>query len=138
MNQVEVFQFMKRQRHGVVSSIAADGMPQSALVGIATTPELDVVFDTLKTSRKYANLLRHPRCSLVVGWTEGQTLQLEGMAEEPSGIELLPLQRAYFEVWPEGPSRMNWAAIAYLVVHPRWLRYSDYGQASPFIWEIKF
>jgi hypothetical protein len=52
--------FILRQRYGVVSSIASDGTPQSALVGIACTPRLELIFDTLKSSRKYANLLQRP------------------------------------------------------------------------------
>jgi hypothetical protein len=48
---------MKLSRYRVVSSLAADGTPQSALVGVAITSNLEVVFDTLRTTRKYANLM---------------------------------------------------------------------------------
>jgi len=138
MERVELYDFMRRQRYGVVSSVAADGTPQSALVGIATTPEMCLVFDTTKSSRKYANLVREPRCSLVIGWAGEQTLQLEGVAEEPVGDDLLRLQATYFDAWPDGPARMRWPEIAYFVVRPRWLRYSDYEQSPPFLWEMEF
>jgi general stress protein 26 len=135
MDRRDIYNFLKSHRYGVVSSVSADGLPQSALVGIAITPNLDIVFDTLKSSRKYPNLLRNPRCSFVIGWTGEQTLQLEGVAEEPSGDELARLQAAYFEAWPDAPARMQWHDIAYLVVHPIWLRYSDYAQTPPFAME---
>jgi len=37
----------------------------------------------------------------------------------------------YFSVWPDA-----WPDIAYLVVRPRWIRYSDYDQIPPVIEEI--
>ena len=126
---------MAQHRYGVVSSVAADGTPQSALVGIATTPDLEIVFDTVKSSRKYPNLIARPSCSLVVGWSGEQTVQFEGVAEEPTGAELERCQQAYFAVWPDGRAHLAWPGIAYFLVHPRWIRYSDYDQRPPLIEE---
>jgi hypothetical protein len=136
MDRVLLYSFLMRQRYGVVSSVAGDGTPQSALVGIAVTPELEIVFDTLKTSRKYANLGARSTCSFVVGWSGEQTVQLEGIAWEPSGADLEQYQKIYFAVWPDGRARRDWPEIAYLVVRPRWIRYSDYDQTPPGIEEI--
>jgi hypothetical protein len=58
---------MSSCRYGVVSSLAADGEPHSALVGIAVSPALEIIFDTVKSSRKYGNLIAHPACSFVGG-----------------------------------------------------------------------
>jgi hypothetical protein len=124
---------MARHRYGVVSSLSADDIPQSALVGIAVTSELEVVFDTVKSSRKYPNLIARPACSFVVGWDGEQTVQLEGTAFEPSGPALKRYQRRYFAVWPECRAHLQWPDIAYLVVRPRWIRHSDYGQKPPLI-----
>lgn len=49
-------------------------------MGIAITPELEIIFDTVKSSRKYPNLVARPSCAFVAGgWgaTE-QTVQYEG------------------------------------------------------------
>jgi hypothetical protein len=131
-----LFNFLDRNRLGVLSSISADGSPQSALVGIAVTPMLEIVFDTIQTSRKYANLITNPSCSLVVGWDGEQTAQLEGRASQPGGEELLRYQSIYFSRWPDGLSRRNWPQIAYFVVRPAWIRYSDYGLHPPIIDEF--
>jgi pyridoxine/pyridoxamine 5'-phosphate oxidase len=135
MDRAAFYGFMRRQRYGVVSSIANDGTPQSALVGIATTPGLEVIFDTVKNSRKYPNLIQRPACSLVIGWSGEQTMQLEGVAEEPRGDTLRRFQEVYFAQWPECREHMSWPGIAYFVVHPRWIRYSDYDQSPPLIEE---
>jgi pyridoxine/pyridoxamine 5'-phosphate oxidase len=136
MDKAAIHSFMAQHRYGVVSSIGPTGTPQSALVGIATTPELEIVFDTVKTSRKYPNLIERPSCSFVVGWAGEQTVQLEGIAEEPKGRDLEHYQRFYFAAWPDGPARMSWPGIAYFVVHPRWVRYSDFDQTPRFVEEV--
>jgi len=45
-------------------------------------------------------------------------------------------QEIYFAVWPEGRERLRWPAIAYFVVRPRWIRYSDYERKPPLVAEI--
>jgi Pyridoxamine 5'-phosphate oxidase len=133
MDRKALHSFMAQHRYGVVSSISGSGTPQSALVGIAVTPELDIIFDTVKSSRKYPNLIARPACSLVVGWAGEQTLQFEGHATEPNGADLKRYQEMYFAVWPECQAHLSWPDIAYFVVQPRWIRYTDYDQRPPII-----
>jgi hypothetical protein len=136
MDRIALHSFMVRHRYGVVSSISGDGTPQSALVGIAISPDLEIIFDTVKSSRKYPNLIARPNCSFVVGWAGEQTVQFEGIASEPNGPDLKRYQEIYFTVWPEGRAHLNWPDIAYFVVRPRWIRYSDYDQTPPVIEEV--
>ncbi len=107
--------------------MAADGAPQAAVVGIAVSDALEVVFDTLGTSRKANNLRLDPRVALVVGWDEEQTLQLEGLADEPTGAELERLKRVYLAAFPDGIEREQWPDITYVRVRIKWARYSDFG-----------
>jgi len=48
-----------------------ESAPESALVAIAVTEDLEIVFDTLDSTRKYRNLISNPKASVVVGW-EGE------------------------------------------------------------------
>jgi Pyridoxamine 5'-phosphate oxidase len=139
----EVYRFLAGYKLGVLSAIGPAGIgpastPQSALVGIAVTSGLEIVFDTVKSSRKYPNLIARPRCSFVIGWAGEQTVQYEGEAEELQGPELDRCQRVYFEAWPDGPARMSWPGIVYFVVRPRWIRYSDFDRRPPLIREFTF
>lgn len=136
MDRASLCDFINRQRYGVISSLGDDGTPQSALIGLACTPALEIVFDTLTSSRKYRNFLQRPSCSLVVGWSGEQTLQLEGAVEIPQGENLIRLQDAYFAQWAEGRERAGRPGLAYLVVHPSWVRFSDFAQAPPLIEEF--
>ena len=138
MQPGELHAFMTRFRYGVVSSIGASGAPQSALVGIATTPALEIVFDTIKESRKYPNLIKRPACSLVVGWGGEQTVQYEGNAVEPTGEALERYRNAYFEVWPECREHLSWLGLTHFAVRPTWIRYSDFAQSPPLIREFVF
>ena len=114
MDKAAIYAFMARCRCGVLSSTSSDGAPQSALMGIATTPALEVIFDTKRSSRKYVNLIQRPACSLVLGWDGEQTVQYEGIAVEPQGEELQNYLETYFAVWPGGRARMSSPSITFL------------------------
>ena len=100
MDPAALYAFMAEQDYAVVASVGPTGTPQSALIGIAVTPACDVIFDTLRSSRKYPNLLARPACSLVLGWSGEQTVQLEGLATELEGAELERCQEIYIAAWP--------------------------------------
>jgi hypothetical protein len=80
MDKTAIYAFIAGYRYGVVSSIAANGVPQSALVGITVTPEFEIVFDTVNTSRKYKNLTERRRARLL--W-DGVARRLSSMKELP-------------------------------------------------------
>lgn len=137
---LDLYTHLARHRLGVLATVGPDGAPQSALVGIAVTPQLEFVFDTVKTSRKYPNLIACPRCSFVIGGWDNteQTVQYEGVAhqlERPARDHYLPL---YFAAWPDGPSRLTWPGIVHFVVRPLWIRYSDFDLNPPLIHEFRF
>ncbi|MGB8129440.1 MAG: pyridoxamine 5'-phosphate oxidase family protein [Candidatus Angelobacter sp.] len=138
MTAADLYRFISQCKLGVVSAIGPLGAPQSALVGIAVTKNLEIVFDTVKSSRKYGNLIAKPACSFVIGWTGEQTVQYEGIAEELCGSELQRCQNIYFKAWPDGSPRLSWPGIVYFVVRPKWIRYSDFDQNPPFIQEFTF
>lgn len=126
MTRAELLSFLRRHRYAIQASTTAGGSPQAAVIGIAVSAQLEIVFDTLGTSRKATNLRRDPRVALVVGWDEEQTVQLEGTADEPSGDELALLKGVYFEQFPDGTERQLWPDITYFRVRIGWARYSDF------------
>src|SRR5580704_1398333 len=138
MPEPDLYAFMAKHRLAVLGTISDAGTPQAALVGIAVSPQLEIIFDTVKASRKYPNLIARPSCSFVVGWEGEQTAQYEGEAHELHGAELERCQQIYFNVWKDGPARMNWPGIVYFVVKPIWIRYSDFDQDPPLIQEFDF
>jgi hypothetical protein len=121
----QLYQFIHSSKLGVLSTIAPNGAPQSAVVGIAVAPNLSIVFDTLKSTRKYANLNADPRCSMVI-WEGEVTVQYEGIATEPEGEALTEAKGIYFPTWPSCVEHQNWPGITWFLITPLWIRYSDY------------
>jgi len=138
MDRAQLVAFIRNHRFAVEASVAADGRPQAAVVGVACTDDLELVFDTLQSTRKYQNLRREPRVALVVGFDDGeaQTVQLEGVVDEPTGAEQARIKEAYFAAFPEGRERERWDGITWMRVRVTWARYSDFRSAEPRIVQI--
>jgi general stress protein 26 len=68
MTRAQLVRLLREHRLAVVSTIGPDGGPQSAVVGCAIGDDLEIVFDTLDSTRKAHNLRRDARISVVIGW----------------------------------------------------------------------
>jgi general stress protein 26 len=138
MELAEIYSFVRTERLAVLSTCAADGQPESALVGFAASPSLEIVFDTVRTSRKYPILKSNPRVAFVIGCTAEITVQYEGIAEELDDAEDGRYLQIYYAVYPDGRARRNWPGIVYFVVRPKWVRYCDYSPGGRAIEEMRF
>ncbi|MBL8229907.1 MAG: pyridoxamine 5'-phosphate oxidase family protein [Bryobacterales bacterium] len=125
-----VVDLLSRQQFGVVSSLGPGGHPQSAVVGVALTPALELVFDTLRSSRKYRNIAVNPAVSFCA-WDGEVTVQIDGVAREIDESEWPAYQAVYFRAFPDGPSRVSWDGLTYIVIQPRWCRLSDFSSDPP-------
>ena len=139
MRALELLQFMRTHRLAVEASVTPLYTAQAAVVGIAVTDAFEVVFDTVDTTRKVGNLRQNSRIALVIGGCEEgaeRTVQYEGVADEPVGDERERIKAAYFEAWPDGPSREYWPGLMYIRVRPTWIRFSDFNVNPPTIVEF--
>ena len=133
------YQFICKHKLAVLSTVSSDNAPESALVGIAITPDLKIIFDTVSDSRKYRNLMMNPKISFVIGWDAEETVQYEGIAKIPGEDDLQELLEIYFRVFPDGKGRKeNWKNIAYFYVEPKWMRYSNFSSTTPQVEEFQF
>ena len=138
MKVQEVFEFMNSGRLAVLATVSENLRPEAALMGFAVTPELEIIFDTVKSSRKYPNLKKNPQVAWVIGCTTEVTVQYEGIAEELEGEERAKYKKIYFAAFPDGPLRESWPGITYFVVRPKWVRYCDYHPEKRRIEEKEF
>jgi len=139
--RADVLEFMRSHSLAVQASVSPVDAPQAAVVGFIVTDDFEVVFDTVNTTRKVANLRRNARCALVIGGIingDERTVQLEGIADEPTGSDLERLKELYFVRFPDGRERQHWPGLMYVRVRPRWLRFSDFNQSPPAIAEFSF
>ena len=128
MSPQKLAEFIGRCDLAVVSSLSPEDAPQSAV-----TPDLEIIFDTVDSSRKYRNLKVRGECSITM-WSGEVTLQYEGIAEEAAGSHI----DQYFKRFPDGRDRLNWPGITYFVVRPKWVRYSDFKARPRLIEEFSF
>ena len=134
-----LYNFIRKHKFGVLATVSANNIPQSSYIEIAVTPDLRIIFDTVSDSRKYKNIFLNPNVSLVIGWDNEQTVQYEGTAKIPDTNESEKLLLTYFTVFPDGKTRKeNWKNIAYFCVDPKWIRFSDFNEATQMIEEIEF
>ena len=125
-----IYQFIAEQKLGVVSTVNAGNKPEAAVVGIAVSEELEIVFDTVKSSRKYQNILHNANVALVIGWDEEITVQYEGIAEVLGGdSEADRLREIYYRTYPDGRERAaTWPGLIHIKVIPKWIRYSNFNE----------
>lgn len=125
--------FLAKTKLAVIATVGENG-PESAVLEFGETEELELIFDTLTSSRKYKNLQKNKNVSFVIGWDENITVQYEGVAEELKGSEAEKYKEIYFAKNPRAKKWEKQEGIAFFKVTPRWIRYSD---LNTYPWEIK-
>ena len=128
MTKEFIYNFIRQHTLAVVSTLSIDNKPEAALVGFAISEDLEIVFDTVKTSRKYPNLLQNPAVAVVIGWDNETTVQYEGIATELTGPDASHFKEIYFEVYSDGRERAKtWPHIVHFKITPKWIRYSNFN-----------
>lgn len=126
----------------VIATDAKDApTPESALIAFAELPNFEIIFETFYKTRKYENLKVNPHVSLVVGWdVKNQiTLQYEGIAS-PIPEDQTDKYRTIFlkKDTPCTEEFLHHPHVRLYKIKPTWLRYSDYMQKPPMIFEHTF
>lgn len=121
-----VSRLLASQKLCVISTIAGDGRPQSALVAFSETPELEIVFGTFDDTRKYANLLRDSRVSIVVSGSDA-TVQVEGTASLAEGPDDGRCRTMHLAKNSATAKYLRDPRERFFVVTPTWIRYTDYS-----------
>ena len=122
-----VHEFIRKRGFGVLSTVSPSGAPEAALVNLAVTPELELIFHALRTTRKCANLEGETRVAVVIGWDGEETLQYEGVAAEVEEHELDEVKKFYFEACPDATGQSGWPGLIYFRIRPTWIRFSRYS-----------
>lgn len=123
-----IYDQIRQFRLAVLATTSGDHQPEAAVVGIAITNDLEIVFDTVRSSRKYRNLIAQPKVALVIGWKNETTIQYEGDVVE-LGPDDEAYRETYYAVFPDGRDRTaTWEGLTHFVIRPRWIRYSNFNE----------
>lgn len=129
--------FLTSQMLCVVSTVNADGTPESALVAFSESSDLEITIGTFNDTRKFANILRNPHVACVIGTTD-QTLQLEGIARIANDEEIDHCRIQHTQKNPASAKYVHDPKQRFVIVKPTWLRYTDYGTDPDTIEERRF
>ena len=120
-----VSEFIKAHKIAILSTVTHDFLPQSAVVGIYVGKNMELFFGTFRTSRKYQNLQKNPRVSIVIGWDSGKTVQYEGEAKELSGKAVEEFKKAHLKHMNTAAKYVSKEQAVFFKVTPKWIRYVD-------------
>ncbi|MDB5176235.1 MAG: hypothetical protein JWM81_1093 [Candidatus Saccharibacteria bacterium] len=134
----QLYDFLYSYKNGVLATVGSDGTPSSAIIGFGQTHDLELLFGTETTSRKYKNLTHNPHIAFTVGGETAETIQYEGIARELNESEYDVLLNNY---WLKNPHAKKYHASPnqrYFTVAPTWIRYTDMRSGPSQITELTF
>ena len=139
-NKKKVLEFIKNKNLGVLSTINKFGNPESAVVAFSETEDLQIIFGTFNTTRKYSNLQLNQTISFVIGWDEGEnvTVQYEGIVREVTDLEFQECRDIQLKKNPSSKTYAFEKQQRYFKITPIWIRYSDLSKEPEEIFEISF
>lgn len=136
----KIRKFLHKHNVAVVSTLHSEkeGI-ESAVVSIAETPELEIIFGTSNATRKYKNLQKSGHVAFVIGWSSYTgSLQFEGVAREMdreeinSHVSLLTKKNLMNKVFLQKKNQ------AWFIVKPRWIRLQENLLKGANMFEIDF
>lgn len=132
-----VRKFLTTQLFCVVSTIGDDGAPQSSYVAFSESPDGKIAFGTFADARKFGNIQREPRVSIVV--SDGDvSVQIEGMARIVTGDDEARIREQHLAKNPASKKYAFDPRQRFVVVTPTWLRYTNLGTDPDTVEELRF
>ena len=136
--KTKILNFIKKQKVCVLSTVTKSHKPESAVIEFGETNNLEIVFDTITTYRKYKNLQHNPNVAVAIGLDSDIIIQYEGKAIELVGTAAKKYKESY---WKKNPKAQKWEScpgIKFFKIVPKWIRYSDLSKKKWEVFEVKF
>jgi general stress protein 26 len=135
----KIFNFLKNTKIAVMATNSPDRQyPESAVVTISETPDLHIIINSSKMSRKNKNIRDNNKVSIAMGfdWEAMQTLQVEGSAyvitDEVRASNMID---NHFERNPHLLVYKGKEDREFIEVVPKWIRYTDIAKGE--VWEVE-
>ena len=127
--------FIKGCEIGAIATVTPDSEPEVAAMQFAVTDNLELIFDTPASTRKYQNIQENNYVAFAI-WKEFDIVQYEGLAIQLGGEELAQYKEIFFT---KNPDARQWVDIVpdltFFKIVPRWIRYTGFKEEP---WEITF
>jgi general stress protein 26 len=136
--KARILDFIKKQKVCVLSTVTKDNRSESAVIEFGEMDNLEIVFDTIETYRKYDNLLHNRNVSVAIGLDSEVTIQYEGEATELIGDAAKAYKESYWKKNPKAQKWENSPGIKFFRIVPKWIRYADLSKRPWEIFEVSF
>ena len=133
----DVYDFLNAYTTGAISTVNADGKPNAAIIGFGQTKDLQIVFGTGNTTRKYQNIMRDPHVAFAIGGGTPETIQYEGVARELDKSELDIVEATHWKKNPSSKKHAERPTERYFIVMPTWIRYTKVDEDPWVVEEIE-
>ncbi len=137
MKKQKIIDVFKKHRLAVIATVG-ENKPEAALIGFNYLDNLELTFGTFESFRKYKNLKSNHHAAFVIGWTEDETVQYEGIVKELKGTELKEYQDKYLEKYPSAAKYIHNSQERFFKVTPVWIRYTNLSEQPEEVLEVKF
>jgi hypothetical protein len=122
-----ILAFPRQHDLAALATVDAErAVPECAIVGIAPTEHIELVFGTALTNRTFRNVPMNPPVALMIGWSSVTgPMQDEGVAEE---ISASSLDRYVPHLLASNPDHARFAdqpGQRFFLVRPVWIRFFD-------------
>lgn len=134
----KILELLQANHVGVIATHGDGLSPESAVVTISETPELEIIFGSSELARKNHNIARSPNVSLVVGWdiVVRETLQIEGVAVCVSDSEREAIEALHCAKNPIFAKYNGNSSFQYFKLKPHWIRYTNLSADHAGVWEV--
>ena len=136
--KTRILDFIKKQNVCVLSTVTKDNKPESAVIEFGEIDNLEIIFDTISTYRKYQNLRHNQNVSVAIGLDSEVTIQYEGLAVELIGNDTKKYKESYWKKNPKAQKWENHPNIRFFKIIPKWIRYSDLSKKPWEVFEVTF
>lgn len=133
----KILDFLKSQKHGVLSTADGSGHPHAALVAFTETDDFEIVIGTMHDTKKFTNLQSNPNVSFTVS-TDRISVQYKGVARVLVGASEQHGRSLHLAKNPASKKYSSHGKQRYVKITPSWIRYSDYEASPEQIFEITF
>lgn len=128
---------IKKESLCVLATSSPEGKPEAAVVVYAPKDDLTLIISTDTKSRKYKNISKNNKVSVVIGGTNNDaTIQIDGEIHELAGSESTDAKKYILTLHPKWADYFNNPDTdRFFEIKPLWARCSDFSTPSPEIFE---
>lgn len=133
----KILEVLRQNEFGVIATNGTQA-PESAVVAVSETEDLEIIFGSFDHNRKNKNIKNNPNISIVIGWDKiiKKTLQIEGIAILTEGEEREMAENIHCAKNKGSNVYRGNSKQEYFKVKPVWIRYSDFSVNPKEVWEV--